>query len=237
MHCILIALLFKTDMLKSLLNSIGITHPPEISQTYKDMVGFHSRVDQNLDPGAAIFIGDSLVQGLAVSAVSPHGVNYGIGHDTTYGVLTRLEKYRSIRFAKVVMISVGINDLKRRDPDEAINNYRKILMLVPKNIQVIVNAVLPIDEKVKQARGRTNKRVKELNVKLEALVKKHANAVFLDISRQLKDRGSDLAAKYHIGDGVHLNSKGYQVWITALKQEINKLPSRHELFPESAGLQ
>ena len=40
-------------------------------------------MDSLVPVGATVFIGDSITQGLATSAVVPLSVNYGIGGDTT----------------------------------------------------------------------------------------------------------------------------------------------------------
>ena len=59
-------------------------------------------MDGLIPEGATIFIGDSITQGLATSAVSNQSVNYGIGSDTTLGVLKRLPYYNSMNSAKAV---------------------------------------------------------------------------------------------------------------------------------------
>jgi len=84
--------------------------PNELTPHYHQMVTFHSHMDGNVPDDSVIFIGDSLTQGLCVSAVACPSVNYGIGNDTTLGVLQRISQYESIQRAKVVVIAIGIND-------------------------------------------------------------------------------------------------------------------------------
>lgn len=69
---------------------------------YRQMTSFQSRIDQNSPPRAIYFIGDSQIQGLAVSAVTPLAINYGIGNDTTAGVIKRIPLYNSLNTAKAV---------------------------------------------------------------------------------------------------------------------------------------
>ena len=60
------------------------------SSRYAKILAYHKRIDSNIPDDAVIFIGDSITEGLAVSSISPVSVNYGIGSDTTLGVLQRL---------------------------------------------------------------------------------------------------------------------------------------------------
>ena len=104
---------------------------------YDQMLAFHLRQDQNLPEGLVYFIGDSHIQGLATQSVSRRSVNYGIGSDTTAGVLKRLSKYQSLKNAKAVVLGIGFNDLKERDNIQIISNIKKILDEIPNNICTI----------------------------------------------------------------------------------------------------
>ncbi len=64
---------------------------------------------------SVVFVGDSLTQSLYVDAVARPSVNYGIGGDTTVGVLGRLPEYRSILCASAVVMAIGVVYMKFRD--------------------------------------------------------------------------------------------------------------------------
>ena len=180
------------------------------------MVSSHLRIDSNLPHQSTIFIGDSITQGLAVSAITSPSVNYGIGHDTTYGVIQRIDKYQSLESAKAVVLAIGYNDLKRRSNDEIIENYQRILKTVPEKPQIIISAILPLDERVKGVFG--NKRIRDINAALNTISKQTPNTKFIDATENLLDASQNLAQDYHEGDGIHLSSEGYKVWINALKE-------------------
>ena len=191
----------------------------EGSAFYKEMISFHQRVDKNVTDGAVIFIGDSLVQGLAVSSIAPKAVNFGIGNDTTEGVIKRLPLYSSLGGAKTIVLSIGINDLKNRKIEAIVKSYRKILQLLPASVPVLLNAILPVDERVKKRR-HLNSRIRRLNEQIKKLSEQHTNIRFLDMTALLTNEDGNLLKKYHVGDGLHLNASGNIVWIQALTHSI-----------------
>lgn len=225
-HIFLAIVLIKTDFTERVANRIGLRISrsfPEITENYKRMLLFHRRMDGNVPNGAVIFIGDSLTQGLCVSAVASPSVNYGIGNDTTVGVLNRLSEYPSIERAGAVVLAIGINDMERTPNEEIIENYRKIIEQMPKGVPVIVSAVLPIDEKARdQWFGRSRQRIMDLNADLARLTTQGSFLLFVDAGPLLLDKTGNLSDEYHDGDGVHLNSKGNAIWIGALKKGLQE---------------
>ncbi len=222
-HLLLVVILFKTDVVSQLQIRLGLSDPQELTRNYHELLAFHKRMDANLLKGSVVFIGDSITQGLAVSAVSPLSVNYGIGNDTTVGVLNRIGEYRALNSAKAVVLAVGVNDLKRRDSVEILENYTSILDKIPLGVKVIICAVKPVDGRIRQASGRTLQRIDLLNIGLKQLSDRLPNAQFLTVNDKLVDNTGNLAKEYHIGDGVHLSAAGYEVWIKELRQVISKL--------------
>jgi len=202
--------------------------PSEITQHFKRMLCYHARMDGNVPDGAVIFIGDSITQGLCVSAIACPSVNYGIGSDTTVGVLKRLPSYKSIQRASAIVIAIGINDMRYRSNEDILRNYAAIAKQIPEDVPVIFSAVLPIDEEVRdQWQGRRRARIKALNADLETLTKQHENLFFVDAGPLLVDENGNLADQYHVGDGVHLNTAGNAIWIEELRRAIEiaeKLP-------------
>jgi lysophospholipase L1-like esterase len=215
--------ILKTDIISRVQTKLGYeVKSDELTPHYHEMLAFHKRVDQNIPENSLIFVGDSLTQGLTVIAIFPHSINYGIGQDTTVGVLNRIPFYRSILESKTVIIGIGINDLRRRSNDEILTNYSKIVALIPNNISILFSAVLPVNEMVSGKIG-ANDRLKKINDGLRELCKMHQRLHFLNISKLLANSDGELSSKYHIGDGVHLNGLGNKIWITALKEYIQTM--------------
>jgi lysophospholipase L1-like esterase len=218
LHILLGIMLIKSDFIELAQQKIAFT--PELTKHYYQMLSYHKMIDSNVPAGCVIFIGDSITQGLCVSAVSPMSVNYGIGGDTSFGVLNRLKEYLSLNRARKAVIEIGFNDLKRRSNEAILNNYQRIIKYMPTNLPIVFSSVLPVDEGVKIDMVGYNKRIQGLNAGLKDLCAKSHRLQFVDVNPSLVDKDGNLSHQFHIGDGVHLNSLGYQIWIDALRKAL-----------------
>lgn len=222
-HILLAVMLVKSDFIEKTAMKIGILErEPELSAYYQRIAFIHKRIDASVPEGATIFIGDSMIQGLATSAVSEYSVNYGIGLDTTVGVINRIPSYKSIARAKAIVIAIGLNDMKRRKNSQIVENYQTLINLIPKNKQIIVSAILPIDE-TSSSLDITNKKIIELNTKLQTLSATYGNVTFVNSRNIFQAPDGNLKSVYHSGDGIHLSPAGYDVWINHLKNALSKI--------------
>jgi len=231
-HLLLLIVLVKSDFITRVGNRFGFFRhvEPEITQHFERMAQYHERMDANVPDGAAIFIGDSITQGLCVSAVASPSVNYGIGSDTTIGVLKRLPKYRSLDRARVCVMAIGVYDLQRRGNEEILKNYSSILQAIPKHLPLVFSAVLPVDERIRYDLAGKNSRIKELNSGLRALCEAHRpSCTFVDPGTKLIDSSGNLKKEYDDGDGVHLNGAGNSILIEELKKVIKGAQPRAAL--------
>ncbi len=186
---------------------------------YHQMIAFHNRVDKNTPDGAVVFIGDSITQGLAVSAVVPLAVNFGIGRDTTEGVLKRIDTLNSLRRSSAVVVTIGINDIEFRSNQDVVISYRKILRVMANNPRVLVNSIFPVDEGIRGIAG-FNARIERVNQQILIACSEHENCSFLDVGPKMLNDVGQLDPHYHIGDGLHLSPKGYDLWIRELQSVI-----------------
>jgi lysophospholipase L1-like esterase len=222
-HVCLGLVLWKSDFLSRLERKLGGTQRTEITGHYASMLQYHMRMDGNVPDKAVVFVGDSLVQGLYTDAVASPSVNFGIGGDTTIGVLGRLPAYGSLLRASTVVLAIGVNDLKFRDNGEIIQNFRRILQSLPPTLPLVCSGILPVVE-TNQPPGRTtNERVREINVALEALCTEHKRCVFVDIGSKLFDTRGNILMTFYEADGVHLNSAGNGIWIEELRVAVRKI--------------
>ena len=198
----------------------GTSGPLEIDVHHERMLRFHIRMESNVPDGAVVFIGDSLVQGLATDAVAVPSVNFGIGGDTTQGVLARLPSYDVLQRAAVIVMAIGVNDMKYRDNDAIRDNYLKILDALPSAIPVVWSAVLPVSEPFKLSPHITNTRINSLNRQLEALCARDSRCHFVPAGAALVDKRGNLLGSVHEGDGIHLNGAGNRIWIQALRTAV-----------------
>lgn len=196
----------------------------EITPFHKRIVRYHKRISGNVPAGAVQFIGDSFVQGFTVSAVATPAVNYGIGGDTTVGMLARIPAYESLKTARAVVLLGGFNDLWHRGERKIIVNFAQMLTLIPAGKPVILTGVFPIDPRVEPAFDGFNQRIMKLNQGLSEICAADSRCQFVDLGRELVDGAGFLNPDLHDGDGLHLNAAGNAVLISALKEKLASLP-------------
>ena len=90
-HSLLIVVLFKTDFLQRAFIKVGVYQRPEITSEKKKRVVIHLRQDTFVPRGSILFFGDSITEMLCASAIADKAENFGIGGDTTLGLLHRLQ--------------------------------------------------------------------------------------------------------------------------------------------------
>jgi lysophospholipase L1-like esterase len=234
-HAFVVLVLLKSDFIVRVQNKFWFTNlkplPIEchhetdfrlkVIEHYDTMIAYHRMMDSNLTDNAIIFMGDSLAQSLPVSAITPLGVNFSIGNDTSLTVLKRLKQYSSIRRAKIVIFALGLNDLSTIDPSD-VHNFESIINYIPAKIDIIISAVHPVDENFCKQQGKSNRRIDQLNHSLNQLCSKYSNVHFISVANLLKDDTGNLSNEYHIGDGIHLNYYGYKIWIKEFKTKIEE---------------
>ena len=186
---------------------------------YRQTLAFHRRVDACVPDGAVLFIGDSAIQGMCVTEVTKDGINYGIGGDTTEGVLARLPVYTSLQRARAVVFSVGDNDLRQgRSPAEVAANYQKIIAQVPKTVPVFFCSSTPcvgIPEHAEINRG-----IDSLNHALKDLCAAEPRCRLVALNLILNDERGCLRPEFADADGMHLNGPGCRLCIAQLREAL-----------------
>ncbi len=220
LHGFVFVALWKSNIIPLFKARLGYL-PPEITQHYKRMLSFHVMADGSLSEKSVVFVGDSIVQGLCVSCVTNNAINYGIGMDTTLGVINRINQYKSLNVIKAVVIAVGFNDLSIRTNDEILQNYEKIILKIPRQLELIFSAVLPVDSKYLINNQISNTRIRELNSGLSSLCNSYGNCFYLNSCDKMIDSSGNLRRELHIGDGIHLSTDAYAIWINDLKHGLS----------------
>ncbi|MFN4292354.1 MAG: GDSL-type esterase/lipase family protein [Permianibacter sp.] len=197
----------------------GGSGEPELGRYFRETTGHHLRVEPQLAEGSVLLFGDSHIQGMAVSEVAPRAVNFGIGMDTSRGLLMRLPYHPSREQAAAVIIEIGGNDWRWRDDAAIVANLRAALDLIPASVPVLLNAVLPVHAAQPQASVR-NTRVSALNAQLSALCRQRQHCEFLDIQALFASADGSLSDAYSQRDGLHLNVFGYLRWTALLRESL-----------------
>ena len=226
-------LVFKTDFLhraEDKLRNWSVGQAMEFNAEYRRWAETLARGDERARSGALLFIGDSIVRELDTSSIARHTLNFSIPGDTTLRVLERARTYRTIGTARGVVLHFGLNDLPLRPVDEALDNYRQVLDLIPATTPTLAVAVLPVDERAR--RIYSNAAVRAMNSGLAALCGARPNCRFVDPTPDLVDGTGNLAAKLHGGDGIHLSVTGHEIYWNAMNAAVlASMPSAIPIFP------
>jgi lysophospholipase L1-like esterase len=174
--------------------------------------------------GRIIFLGNSITEigPWAKLTGDTTVVNRGIGGDITYGVLKRLDDVIARQPGKVFLL-IGINDIGKDIPDTVIaDNIRKIVAAILQGsptTKIYVQSILPLNPDVKNFPQHYNKEehVLRVNAMLPGILAT-LKCTFVNIFPLLLDDKQRLDAQYTL-DGLHVNQKGYVIWVDYLKKQ------------------
>lgn len=168
----------------------------------------HGRMAPTIPDGAAIFLGDSITEGMAVTAVAPHAVNLGIGGLRTDQLLDLLPTYPLDR-AGAVYLMIGINDLGQRRAGGIADRIGAIAAGLPER-PIVWTGVMPVRPDVAPREA-----VDAANHAIQAACSTMAHCRYVDPTPLLAPNGTWDQSAYL--DAVHLNGEGYRRWIKALR--------------------
>lgn len=172
---------------------------------------------------STVMLGDSMILYNEWAEEFPIGpiLNRGIGGDTTFGLLNRLDTITSGKPKRIVLM-IGVNDIAKGFTEEqTVKNYDKILSTIEEKsptTKIIMTSVLPVNNELYGYRVH-NSQVVSLNEGLKKLSSKHKIPMVNIHDQFLKDDQMD---KQYTSDGLHLNGKGYAIWIDALTPYMEK---------------
>ena len=170
------------------------------------------------DKFSIVMIGDSITDGAEWYELLKNNEvqNRGIGGDTTYGVLDRLDTIN--KSIKKAFIMIGINDIDRYETtDEIYENYLKIIdNLEKKGIKVYIQSVLYVEKNYLKSKY-ANEEVFKLNNKLKKL-SEHKELTFIDLNSILAP--NSYLESIYTDDGIHLNPKAHILWANEILKYI-----------------
>lgn len=235
LHLFALLAMVKTDLLIRVVNKL--THRQHLTRA--------NQTTNNLDPwlsnniyvyskathmalkhlfpvGAPYFLGDSITRRLDVATIATNAVNLGISGDSTTGLLNRIGLYDLGNKASIVILAVGINDIRGGKDNKAVDTYRAVVEALPTNMPIVLSAVLPVDETFEEFKG-FNKRIQNLNMQIEKLASKRTQTVYINAGPSLADSEGNLRRDLADGDGIHPNAKGLAIWRESLLSAISNL--------------
>ncbi|MEK5079199.1 GDSL-type esterase/lipase family protein [Solibacillus sp. FSL W7-1436] len=164
-----------------------------------------------------VFIGDSISDYGEFQEYFPSEVvlNRGIRNDWTGGVLKRIQEVVD-RNPKEAYLMIGVNDIRYETEDEVYKrNVEKIVdAFKGKDTKLAIQSILPVNNGL-LGNEVTNDKVKRFNVILQQIAD-DKGIEYIDLYSSFIDKNGQLAKQFTV-DGLHLNGKGYEVWVDKLR--------------------
>ena len=151
-------------------------------------------------------------------------INRGISGDEVMGVYDRLHQILPGKPAKLFLL-IGVNDVSHDlSTDSIVYRIDHTLTRIQKespDTKVYLQSLLPIDESFNRYKRLANKtyQIPEINARLEALAKEK-KITFINLYPLFTEKGTNVLRKELTNDGLHLNDKGYQIWVDAIKKKM-----------------
>ncbi|MCB1175202.1 MAG: hypothetical protein KDK39_16625 [Leptospiraceae bacterium] len=195
--------------------------------SYQAQRVYNQNTNQEHKVARAVISGDSIAglfrPHLLQSYLRPFNIiNTGVGGDTSDLFLTRLQEDVLQYQPRVVILSIGGNDLlRRRCLDGILQRVDQILTVIHNarpDLPVLLTSVPPVYEK------RLNSIILFFNLQMQYRVQNHPNVYYIDLWSRLSDpKTARLQERYWIElpglrvDSVHFNAEGYRQWADLLK--------------------
>jgi lysophospholipase L1-like esterase len=147
--------------------------------------------------------------------------NFGIGGDTTQGVLYRLKDGESQGFSpRAIMLMIGTNNTASNNAAEIAEGIGAIVLEMKKDFpkaKILLLGIFP--------RGEANDPIriviKEIN-RIIANLNDGDRVHYLDIGSRFLNADGNIP-KDIMSDGLHPTTKGYEIWADAVKQPLANL--------------
>lgn len=170
-----------------------------------------------------VFFGNSLTYYSNFSAYFPETkvVNLGYPGQGLKGMLLRHKQISSVKPEKIFVMA-GINDLrldKMNFPEFKYYYSQLIDSIVVNNphSKIYIENVLPVNHSIDAKHPQTG-HITNANLFISELAKSKG-IQYIDLYKAFADDDGELIKKF-TDDGIHINSKGYDVWASILEEYI-----------------
>ena len=206
------------------------THPESITPVSRE-TGAHWRQNlvlerANTSHAQVVLIGDSITEGwegareqLQSLVGLRSAANLGVGGDRTQHVLWRLEQAPlSAIKPKVVVVMIGTNNIYDDSADDIVAGIRAVAELIHQQCpysEILVLDIPPRGEPADSARAK----IAQINTELaQGAWPEHAR--FVRVGDQFLRADATIDPE-NMPDLLHFSQKGYAMWATAIKPELD----------------
>jgi lysophospholipase L1-like esterase len=205
------------DHLRSLKqNHLGINSQKPNNPNYIEIVEQYKLFQGKSD---IVMVGDSITHHGNWSEIFPNNKikNRGIGGDSTYHILKRIDSIISLE-PKAVFLMVGVNDFgMNRSINEVFTDYIQIINILRTNkIKVFVQSTIECRESLCGVRLT---KIRQLNNMLKNYASAN-NITYINLNDEITNKKEGLLGIYTY-DGIHLRGNAYVIWAKKITPFIN----------------
>jgi lysophospholipase L1-like esterase len=178
-----------------------------------------------------IFIGDSITEGWegagkkawADNFTPLKAVNLGISGDQTGHVLWRITEGKELEpiKPKAAVIMIGTNNMRSHSSEQIAGGVKAIVEELRKQKPEMKILVLGIFPRSAKAEDQIRDKIKQAN-DIIAKLDDGKMIFYKDIGEKFLDKDGTLDKKI-MPDLLHLSTAGYEIWATAIKDDLAKL--------------
>ena len=139
-------------------------------------------------------------------------LNRGFGGSEMIDLINYVDKLILPYNPKQIFIYEGDNDINAgKNPDKILQEADRLLLLIRGKLSRKVQVVF-ISPKPSISREPRKDKYLAYNQKLRSWTKQKRNVVFIDVWTPMLDADGNVRKDLFLGDGLHMNKKGYDIW-------------------------
>jgi len=150
-------------------------------------------------------------------------INRGFGGSTFHDLIYYADRVIYAYRPKVVFVYEGDNDISAGDtPKEVLKSAKKLRKMIAKNLGKGVPVVF-ISPKPSVARWELKAEYEAANALLRSFTAKKKSTYFVDVWTPALQPDGAVRNDIFVGDDLHLNAAGYDIWEAAIKPMVEQL--------------
>jgi lysophospholipase L1-like esterase len=149
-------------------------------------------------------------------------INRGFGGSTLSDVIRFQNEVIYKYNPRKIVIYCGENDIASTDkavPNLVFNRFKILYKSIRKHYPKV--PIVYISIKPSPSRWQLKDNQMETNKRISTFISKEKNIVFLNVWDKMLDENGNPKSDIFSADNLHMNQKGYQIWIEALNGKLN----------------
>ena len=194
--------------------------------TFIDEINEFKRLDKKNLPekGRILFTGSSSIRfwnSLEKDMKPLKVLNRGFGGAHISHVIHHFDDIVRPYSPKAIVFFCGTNDLTAlKTPEETLNDFKKFLNLVKNEFGTIKVYMIGIKPSVDRLYLDEEERV--FNNSISFLAKEDPYLEYINVWNLMLNEDGTRMPDLYVEDGLHMNSKGYEIWTQLVRESLNK---------------